>query len=86
MSIQIVAERETTHGPFRATARYSQDLKSYIRGVSEWDKLPKAQKEALENIMQKVARILSGNHFTGDHWDDIAGYAELGAKHCRYED
>jgi hypothetical protein len=43
-----------------------------------WDVLKDTQREALELIAMKIARILSGDHNYRDHWDDIEGYAELG--------
>jgi hypothetical protein len=35
------------------------------------------QREAMHMIMLKIARIISGDNNTHDHWDDIAGYAKL---------
>jgi len=35
------------------------------------------QKEALEMILHKVARIVSGNPNHADHWHDIGGYSKL---------
>lgn len=35
------------------------------------------QKEALEMIASKIARILNGNTNNEDSWRDIAGYATL---------
>jgi hypothetical protein len=37
----------------------------------------KRQREALDYIAGKLARILSGQPGYADHWDDIAGYAKL---------
>jgi hypothetical protein len=42
-----------------------------------WLSLTASQKEALDMIQHKVARILNGNANHQDHWVDIAGYAEL---------
>jgi hypothetical protein len=36
-----------------------------------------SQKESLEMIMHKVARILNGDPNYSDSWHDIAGYAKL---------
>jgi len=35
------------------------------------------QQEALANICQKIARIITGNPNHADNWHDIAGYATL---------
>jgi hypothetical protein len=44
--------------------------------------MPDAQIEALDMIALKLSRILSGQANFKDHWDDIAGYAKLGAEAC----
>lgn len=68
-------EREFTHGDFNLTAQYAQGFKEIIkeRGGS----LTELQKEALDMISSKMARILCGNPNEPDHWKDIAGYATL---------
>ena len=45
-----------------------------------WPKLRSAQRESLEVIATKIGRILGGDPTHKDHWDDIAGYAELVAR------
>jgi hypothetical protein len=35
------------------------------------------QRESLDMIAHKIARILNGNPNVHDHWHDIAGYATL---------
>jgi hypothetical protein len=42
-----------------------------------WDRLNDVQREAVEMILHKVGRIISGDPNVHDHWDDIAGYAKL---------
>ena len=80
LASSIVEERETTHGPYTKTAHAAQQLKAYLRTMTNWGILPDEQKEALEMIMHKVARIGEGKSTHKDHWDDIAGYAGLGGK------
>ena len=77
----LLQERETTHGPFAKTSRIAQDLKAIYRHYG-YDKLPSAQREALDQIASKVARILAGNAGEPDHWNDVAGYAKLGSEAC----
>jgi hypothetical protein len=77
----LLVEREKTHGSFALTAIIAQDLKS-ILGTGRWGELPKAQREALEMICTKIARIISGGGKHKDHFDDIAGYAKLGSEAC----
>lgn len=71
-----VATRESTHGPFDMTARIAQELKGVMR-CYDWYALTDCQREALEMMCSKFARILNGNSNFGDHWHDIAGYAQL---------
>ena len=74
----ILVTREATHGDFTLTAKIAQDLKEAYRwGPAETNA---RQREALDMICTKIARIMSGNPNTLDHWDDIAGYAKLGAE------
>jgi hypothetical protein len=47
------------------------------RKAEGWKRLSVGQREALEMIAHKIARILSGDPNHKDHWEDIAGYAEL---------
>lgn len=71
----ILNEREETHGNFSITAQYAQGFKDIIK--EREGKLSPLQKEALDMISSKMARILCGNVNEPDHWRDIAGYAEL---------
>ena len=74
---QTLEERQKTHGEFITHAIISQDLASSMRGAKYWHDLECDQREALEMIAHKIARILNGNPDTHDHWHDIAGYATL---------
>lgn len=73
-------QRKKTHGNFAEHAKISQDLKDIMR--PHFDNLSSAQKEALDMIQHKIARILNGNPNYADHWHDIAGYAQLVEKDC----
>lgn len=79
---ELLAERGKTHGNFVDHATITQNLKRDMRAWDNWDKLSTPQKEALEMIVHKIGRILAGNPNYKDHWDDIAGYAELASKAC----
>jgi hypothetical protein len=70
--------KQKTHGNYRDTANISQNMKSVMSTGRNWSVLRDTQREALELIAMKIARILSGDHNFRDHWDDIEGYAELG--------
>lgn len=77
---KLLADREKTHGDFREHAHMSQLLKDDMHAADRWHDLSECQKESLEMIAHKIARILSGNSHFKDHWDDIAGYATLISK------
>lgn len=69
----ILDERQKTHGSFEIHAEITQKLKR----VAHTSGLTDTQREALEMIYHKIGRILAGNPNYKDHWDDIAGYAQL---------
>jgi hypothetical protein len=79
---EILAERQGTHGDFHENAKCSQELKSivYEYGTNNPDLFSSVQREALDNICQKMSRIITGNPNHIDSWVDIAGYATLAAK------
>jgi uncharacterized protein (DUF1778 family) len=77
MSVQdTLKARENTHGDFVINAACSQALKQLLAnyGVTQ---LSDVQAEALDNICQKLSRIVTGNPNHKDNWHDIAGYALL---------
>lgn len=76
----ILIEREKTHGNFQLVAKVAQEIKNSIGWAPS--ELDGRQKEALDLIATKIARIVCGNPKERDHWDDIAGYAKLGAEAC----
>lgn len=70
-------ERARTHGDFQENGRIMQMLKDASKTGKNWNGLRDEQKEAIEMILHKIGRILSGNPNEPDHWKDIAGYATL---------
>ncbi|MGU3659227.1 DUF6378 domain-containing protein [Methylobacterium fujisawaense] len=73
----ILAQRQGTHGEFADNADIMQTLKDAVRARPGWDKLDATKREALDMILNKVGRIVTGNPEEPDHWHDIAGYATL---------
>jgi hypothetical protein len=73
----VLAERGKTHGPWQDNARLSQGMKEEWRRAAGWQRLSAGQREALEMIAHKIARILGGDPNLAEHWEDIGGYAEL---------
>ncbi len=78
---RILQERESTHGDFRVNARVSQALKELFWAEHVGDLCP-VHKECLDMIALKLSRILSGQANFKDHWDDVAGYAQLASEAC----
>lgn len=91
MSIEsTLTERGNRYGDFTDHARLCQQLKFDMMSFSvttqtddsitsriPWMYLADAQKQALEVIADKIARILSGDPNYADNWHDIQGYAKL---------
>lgn len=74
----IIQEREPVHGEYATTSAAAQALKSTIRQVGDFNvNLTSQQRESLEMIATKIARIISGDSNHVDHWQDIIGYATL---------
>lgn len=74
-----LTERGARYGTFAGHAEISQRLKGVLmkfeaeRGCD----LDPDQREALEMICHKIARIINGDPNYADSWVDIAGYAKL---------
>ena len=79
--LPILAEREATHGYFAATALIAQRFKDVSKNTPNWNgNLTDVQRETLEAIFTKIARILSGDPNHPDHWRDIEGQARLASE------
>lgn len=76
-------ERGEQYGPFILQAGIAQTLKKAVRACPNWAKLQSDQREAIDHIMVKFARILSGNPDHVDSWHDVAGYATLVERRLR---
>ena len=77
--VQTLAERGERYGTFKGHAEISQRLKGVLRKfeAERGCDLDPDQREALEMIAHKIARILNGDPNYADSWHDIAGYAQL---------
>ena len=74
--MNLLNEREKTHGDYADVARVAQCLKGALQ-VGPVDVLPDVHRESLDLICTKMARIVCGDHNEPDHWTDIMGYAKL---------
>lgn len=73
----VLTERAKTHGDFYDVATTAQELKDVMRRGKNWKILEDTQKEALEMVATKIARMLSGDHLYLDNVVDIIGYMTL---------
>jgi hypothetical protein len=73
----LLDARRRRHGNFAETAAVAQAIKAAFGDRAA--RLPPVQREALDQIAAKLARILCGDANHADHWLDLAGYARLGA-------
>lgn len=74
---ETLKERGDQYGPFILQAGVAQTFKKAARACPNWYKLQADQREAIEHIFVKLARIITGNPDHVDSWHDIAGYATL---------
>lgn len=74
---KTLSERNITHGNFLDNSRIAQVIKAMMRTSKNWPTMTYDQKEALEMIAHKIARIVSGDSRHADSWHDIGGYARL---------
>lgn len=81
--LSLTQKRQMTHGDWADTALNAHRLKDALTMAIEdregrgQTPLHPPQFEALEMILAKIARIVSGDPNHADHWVDIAGYAAL---------
>ena len=74
---EMLAGREAKYGTFDGHARISQALKRAMQDSPNWAKLTDVQKEGLEMVQHKIARMLNGDPTYLDNIVDIVGYATL---------
>lgn len=84
--IDTLQERGARYGDFTDNAEISQALKQCMGNQMGWGNLNAVQREALEMIAQKIARILNGDPNYRDNWHDIQGYARLAEERCREQE
>ena len=78
----LLTQRSKTHGDFGQNAHHAQELRRLWRASARWHDMPDVQREALDMMATKLSRILSGHAWCADHWQDIAGYAQLALYAC----
>lgn len=80
--LELLNERQQTHGSFEDNAIISQSFKRMFRSGPGWNKLSDIEREALDMIALKFSRVLSGKSMSKQHWEDVVGYAKLVEEKC----
>ena len=70
-------ERGERYGAFMDSSVIAQGIKDVMHAHPNFKSLAADQKQALEVIADKIARILNGDANYPDNWHDIQGYAKL---------
>lgn len=73
----LLKERGKRYGEFSSHSEISQALKAVMQSMDGWKHLKPYQREALEMIQHKIARVLNGDPMYDDNWKDICGYSQL---------
>ena len=79
-ALDDVLDARSVYGSFKDKAEWIQAGKLACRGTPSWNEISAAEKEALDNILQKMGRILFGTEYVADNYTDIAGYSTLVVK------
>ena len=74
---QTLKDRGRRYGDYMVVSENSQMLKEIFRASKQWNHLGNFQRESLDMIASKLARIMNGDRFYADNWIDISGYAKL---------
>jgi predicted NBD/HSP70 family sugar kinase len=72
-------DKTISHGHFEDTSRIAQALKTAARAGRNWETLPPDGKEAVEQALTRIARIVSGDAANVKHWNAAADYLRLRA-------
>jgi hypothetical protein len=74
---EMLDGRANRYGTFEGHARISQALKRAMQDSPNWQCLTDVQKEGLEMVQHKIARMLNGDPLYLDNIIDIVGYSTL---------
>lgn len=80
---ETLAAREALYGNFQEQAAIACKIKDAMREGKSWPLLAPDQREALDMMAVKQARILSGDPNCFDSWHDLEGYLRLVANRLK---
>lgn len=75
-------QRGNVHGNFNESSVTKRKLMAVAEQSPNWQAMSPAHQCAVNMIIEKLGRVLHGDHEFADHWHDIAGYATLGERAC----
>ena len=73
---ELLKDRGPSHGDYEDGALFAQNLKDMYRECPMWNKMSPVEKETLDLVSLKIARMLFGN-FNRDDSADAAAYFSL---------
>ena len=82
---EILKERGERYGKFSGHADIAQRFKRVMVAAPSWQHMSDSQREAMEMIVHKLARILNGDPAFIDSWADLCGYSQLIVKQLEGE-
>jgi len=74
---KILEARGKAYGSYGKISKTAQGLKDQFRSDEDWQYLLPQERESIDMICTKLARLLHGSNDKTDTLNDIAGYAEL---------
>lgn len=83
---KLLEERGTRYGTFAANAEIAQKIKGVLHSHPNWESMPFDNRQALDVIFDKVARMMTGDPDYLDSWNDIIGYATLVANRIKNDE
>jgi hypothetical protein len=75
-------ERGAQYGSWETQAEVAQAIKYAFTLGASFESLTPQVREKLDMIANKLSRIVNGNQFNEDSWNDIAGYATLPSRNA----
>ncbi len=75
-----LAQRGSQYGKFIDQSKISEAIKAVMHAGPSWGDMASDQREAMDMIAVKIARLLNGNPNHIDSWVDISGYSMLISK------
>lgn len=78
-----VKARGHVYGDFSDNAVVAQAMKDAVRRGIGYNRLRPVHREAIDVIISKISRIVTGDPEYKDNWHDIQGYAKITEDRCK---